>query len=112
MEALRCELLQKAFGGTRALASINLEFPTSGIAAVIGPNGAGKTTLVNILTGFVRPDRPLHSPGSDSRQEGRVFRHTEFGLFERLISKATGCKHAQSPIVPPSEVPSKTLPYR
>lgn len=56
MEALRCEALEKTFGGTRALAGINLAFPTSGITAVIGPNGAGKTTLVNILTGFIRPD--------------------------------------------------------
>ena len=56
MQALRCEALEKTFGGTRALASVNLEFPTSGITAVIGPNGAGKTTLINILTGFIRPD--------------------------------------------------------
>jgi ABC-type branched-subunit amino acid transport system ATPase component len=56
MEALRCEALEKTFGGTRALASVTLEFPTSGITAVIGPNGAGKTTLINILTGFIRPD--------------------------------------------------------
>jgi ABC-type branched-subunit amino acid transport system ATPase component len=56
MAAIRCEALEKTFGGTRALASVTLEFPTSGITAVIGPNGAGKTTLINILTGFIRPD--------------------------------------------------------
>ena len=56
MEQLRCESVQKTFGGTRALASVTLQFPTSGIAGVIGPNGAGKTTLINILTGFIRPD--------------------------------------------------------
>ena len=54
--SLRCEGLRKAFDGTRALAGVSLEFPSSGIIAIIGPNGAGKTTLLNVLTGFIRPD--------------------------------------------------------
>lgn len=53
---LRCEGLTKAFDGIRALADVNLQFPSSGIVAIIGPNGAGKTTLLNVLTGFLRPD--------------------------------------------------------
>jgi branched-chain amino acid transport system ATP-binding protein len=53
---LRCEQLSKSFGGVQALASVSLEFPTSGIVAVIGPNGAGKTTLINVITGFLRPN--------------------------------------------------------
>lgn len=56
MQSLRCQELFKSFGGVRALADVDLEFPSSGIVAVIGPNGAGKTTLLNILTGFLRPD--------------------------------------------------------
>lgn len=53
---LRCSNLSKSFDGTQALASVSLEFPTSGIVAIIGPNGAGKTTLVNVLTGFIQPE--------------------------------------------------------
>jgi neutral amino acid transport system ATP-binding protein len=53
---LRCERIVKAFGGIQALATVSLEFPTSGIVAIIGPNGAGKTTLLNVMTGFLRPN--------------------------------------------------------
>ena len=53
---LRCENLKKSFDGTRALAEVSVEFPSSGIIAIIGPNGAGKTTLINVLTGFLRAE--------------------------------------------------------
>jgi branched-chain amino acid transport system ATP-binding protein len=56
MPTFRCDGLCRSFDGVRALADVNLQFPSSGITAIIGPNGAGKTTLVNILTGFLRPD--------------------------------------------------------
>ncbi|MBN2561524.1 MAG: ABC transporter ATP-binding protein [Phycisphaerae bacterium] len=56
MQVLRCERLCKAFDSVRALASLTLELPASGIAAIIGPNGAGKTTLINVISGFLRPD--------------------------------------------------------
>src|SRR3954452_16353920 len=54
--SLRCERLDKAFDGVRALAGVSIEFPGSGCVGIIGPNGAGKSTLLNALTGFVRPD--------------------------------------------------------
>jgi len=53
---LRCENLDKAFGGVRALDGVSLSFPGEGIVAIIGPNGAGKTTLLNVFTGFLRAD--------------------------------------------------------
>jgi ABC-type branched-subunit amino acid transport system ATPase component len=53
---LRCDKLNKSFDGTRVLAGVNVEFPSSGVIAIIGPNGAGKTTLLNVLTGFLRAD--------------------------------------------------------
>jgi ABC-type branched-subunit amino acid transport system ATPase component len=53
---LRCEKLSKSFDGTRALAEVSVEFPSSGITAIIGPNGVGKTSLINVLTGFLRAE--------------------------------------------------------
>lgn len=56
MDSLRCQSVEKRFGGVRALDGVTLDCPATGIMAIIGPNGAGKTTLVNVLTGFLRPD--------------------------------------------------------
>lgn len=53
---LRIESGIKKFGELRALDSIDVEFPASGITAIIGPNGAGKTTLIDALSGFARLD--------------------------------------------------------
>ena len=56
MITLRCERLCKAFDGVKALDSLSLDLPESGIAAIVGPNGAGKTTLINVISGFLRPE--------------------------------------------------------
>lgn len=49
---LLCDSLTKIYPGSkgkRALDSVSLEVPSSGIFSLIGMNGAGKTTLVRIL---------------------------------------------------------------
>src|SRR6185295_17030020 len=48
--------VSKSFDGVKALSSLDITFPSTGIAAIIGPNGAGKTTLLNVMTGFLKPD--------------------------------------------------------
>ena len=63
--SLRCERLDKAFGGIHALTGVSIAFPGSGCVGIIGPNGAGKSTLLNALTGFVRPDGGSCSLGND-----------------------------------------------
>lgn len=50
--SLRIEGGIKKFGELRALDSIDVVLPASGITAIIGPNGAGKTTLIDALSGF------------------------------------------------------------
>jgi branched-chain amino acid transport system permease protein len=53
---LRCENLEKSFGGVRALSNVSITFPPTGCIAIIGPNGAGKSTLFNVITGFTSAD--------------------------------------------------------
>ena len=53
---LSCRRLSKAFGGSKVVADLTVDFPLSRVTAIIGPNGAGKTTLLNMISGFVRPD--------------------------------------------------------
>lgn len=49
--------LCKQFGGVRAVDAVSFELNQGEILGVIGPNGSGKTTLVNLMTGFIKPDR-------------------------------------------------------
>ena len=45
-----------AFGGLRALSSVDLTVNPGEVVGLIGPNGAGKTTLFNTICGVVTPD--------------------------------------------------------
>ena len=47
----------KRFGGVVALDGVSIRVPERGMVLLIGPNGSGKTTLVNVVTGFLKPDR-------------------------------------------------------
>lgn len=54
---LKVDGLTKSFGGVMAISSVEFDLHRGDFLGIIGPNGAGKTTLVNLITGFVRPDR-------------------------------------------------------
>ncbi len=43
------------FGGTTALAGVDLELRRGAITALVGANGSGKTTLLRILSGILEP---------------------------------------------------------
>jgi len=49
--------VHKYFGGIRALVDINLSLSSGELIGVIGPNGSGKTTLINVITGYIKPDK-------------------------------------------------------
>jgi len=53
---LEAEVMQKHFGGLRAVAGATLSIHAGEIHALIGPNGAGKTTLFNLISGMYTPD--------------------------------------------------------
>ena len=54
---LRISGLCKNFGGLKAVDEISFTLAAGELLGVIGPNGSGKTTLVNLITGFVKPNR-------------------------------------------------------
>jgi daunorubicin resistance ABC transporter ATP-binding subunit len=53
---IHAEGLTKRYGGTVALAGIDLNVAEGSILGLLGPNGAGKTTAVRILTTLAIPD--------------------------------------------------------
>jgi branched-chain amino acid transport system ATP-binding protein len=56
MTVLAVSGISKAFGGVRAVDSVDFEVAAGELLALIGPNGAGKTTCFNMLNGQLQPD--------------------------------------------------------
>lgn len=57
MSLLRTEGLTKHFGGVAAVEDLALAVEPGEIFGLIGPNGSGKTTALNMLSGFLAPER-------------------------------------------------------
>ena len=57
MSLLRTEGLTKHFGGVAAVEDVALAVEPGEVFGLIGPNGSGKTTALNMLSGFLAPDR-------------------------------------------------------
>ena len=57
MSLLRAEGLTRHFGGVAAVEDLALAVEPGEIFGLIGPNGSGKTTALNMLSGFLDPDR-------------------------------------------------------
>jgi ABC-2 type transport system ATP-binding protein len=83
--------LRKSYGGTAAVAGLDLEVRTGEVFALLGPNGAGKTTTVEILEGFRRRDGgevsvlgvdPAHADAAWRSRVGIVLQGT--GEFDEL----------------------------
>lgn len=54
---LKISDIEKSFGGIRALNGVSLDIEDNTIVGLIGPNGSGKTTLINVISGFIKPDK-------------------------------------------------------
>lgn len=91
--AVRMTGISKAFGGVRALDSVNFEVMPGEVHALLGGNGAGKSTILKILNGVHRPDggrvevggRELtaHTP-EESRSAGIAMNYQEMSLIPTL----------------------------
>ncbi|MDY7035687.1 MAG: ABC transporter ATP-binding protein [Thermodesulfobacteriota bacterium] len=54
---LKATGMRKLFGGVVALQDVSFKLRQGEFLGLIGPNGSGKTTLINLITGFIKPDR-------------------------------------------------------
>ena len=54
---LVAEGVNKSFDAVTAAADINLAFDRQSVVSLIGANGAGKTTFLNMVTGYLTPNR-------------------------------------------------------
>lgn len=79
--------LTKWFGAVRAADAVNVEIRPGELVGIVGANGSGKTTFLNIVTGYLRPDR------------GRIFFLGEdrTGLPPRAITKLGIARSFQIP---------------
>ena len=54
---LELKNIHKSFGDVQVLNGVNLRLEKGFVYTLKGGNGSGKTTLVNIISGFLRPDK-------------------------------------------------------
>jgi len=54
---VRLDRLTKSFGLINAVDDISLTIPAGCFVTLLGPSGSGKTTTLNLIAGFLTPDR-------------------------------------------------------
>lgn len=82
--------VSKAFRGSPAVSDVDLDIAPGEFLTMLGPSGSGKTTTLNIIAGFVQPDRGKVELGGrdittvrpDKRDIGIVFQN--YALFPHL----------------------------
>jgi ABC-2 type transport system ATP-binding protein len=94
--AFDCRELSKRYGGTVALAGVDLEVQPGELVGLLGPNGAGKSTLVKIACGLVRQsggqaqvaDQPAGSPAARAAigYLAELFRFPEWLRADELLT--------------------------
>jgi ribose transport system ATP-binding protein len=91
--ALSVRQLSKSFGGSAALADVDLDVMTGHVHALVGENGSGKSTLIKIISGYHRPDSGTvmvggtvlpHGDPDASHMMGARFVHQNLGLVHSL----------------------------
>ncbi|SDO79996.1 ribose transport system ATP-binding protein [Streptomyces sp. cf386] len=84
---VRIRGLRKRFGGTIALAGVDVDVHAGSVLALLGPNGAGKSTLIKVLSGVHHADAGQitvdgHPLGSHAASHSMSFIHQDLGLVE------------------------------
>lgn len=87
--------LSKVFGGTQALAGVDIDVAAGEVHGLVGENGSGKSTLIKILCGYHQPEPgaqvhvngepvSLPLPAQQLSQLGMRFVHQDLGLVPTL----------------------------
>ncbi|MGH1360305.1 MAG: ABC transporter ATP-binding protein [Burkholderiaceae bacterium] len=85
---LRARGIYKGFGAVVAADDVNIDVPRGAVYSLIGSNGAGKTTFVNMVTGYIKPDKgSIEYKGNDitgevPRQIARMGIHRSFQIAQ------------------------------
>ena len=65
--------ISKAFGNTKALDDVSIEFNSNRIYGLLGRNGAGKSTLLNIITNRIFADKgEVYVDGEPAKENDRA----------------------------------------
>jgi ribose transport system ATP-binding protein len=86
--------LRKAFGGSQALAGVDLRIEGGQVHGLLGANGSGKSTIIKVLAGYHAPDagtltvrgEPVDLPlaAGQPQQLGLAFVHQDLGMVASL----------------------------
>jgi ABC-2 type transport system ATP-binding protein len=75
MAAIVVDDLHKSYGNIHAVQGVSFAVAEGACVALLGPNGAGKTTTLEVLEGFIKPDRGrVEVLGKDPRHASRAWR--------------------------------------
>lgn len=90
-----------AFSGVVALQDVTMTLDTREILGLIGPNGAGKTTMINVLSGFVSPQRGEMLIDGEPISNLAAHRRPELGLARtfqsvRLFARLTVAENIEA----------------
>jgi branched-chain amino acid transport system ATP-binding protein len=79
--------VSKSFGAVTAASELSVNIDADTVVGLIGGNGAGKTTFLNMLTGYLKPDR------GSIRYDG----HDIVKLAPRQVTRLGMCRSFQIP---------------
>jgi ABC-type branched-subunit amino acid transport system ATPase component len=78
---LEVQGLHKSFGGVRAVTDFSISVEEGSVIGLIGPNGAGKSTVIEVVSGFLKPDRGTVRFAGREIQGRQAYRISRLGLM-------------------------------
>jgi len=54
---VQLESVDFSYADNKVLSNVSIEIPAGKVTAIIGPSGSGKTTTIDLILGFLEPDR-------------------------------------------------------